>query len=465
MLRLVRIEARRNVGPWFVPVMVALSLLYAYGQGLTWRSLFWVDASVMVRDSVLIIGPFLAGAAAWMGSRERRRALDDLFITMHRPRWSQQMAVWTATTVWGLLAYVATGAYLVIQTVLHAVWGVPVLWPMLVGLVAIPTYAAIGYVLGSYLPSRITAPFVASVLFMLQVVVGWGGGSGALPMQTLRYLSPVAFLDTSVWYGVRPNVGLAEILFFLGLTALSLSSLVLRERKDRPAWSPLLGGFVLGTAGVAILLITDPQSALALQSTRQSGAPNSSSGTLIPYTYACSGTVPVCVHPAYQPWLRGDAAVVNALVAPLRGIPSAPTRAEQRPHSEQGVFDRVLTFIPAAVANDLLFYGPVALTLVQDSAYNSQGPLPQRCPSDTTLQSCFEAQDALGIWLVRRAGLRLDPIEVDGAWIRPYFGGFWSITSRAANRFAALRSERQHVWLRAHYLALRQGKVRLGDLP
>jgi len=479
---LLRLEARRNVGLWAWPALVGLALLFWYGDGLAWRVTFWIQASVLVRDGVILIGPGIAGIATWMGGRERRRKMDDLLATTPRPPWARWGVTWAATALWGVLAYIVAGAYVLVLAIQHTNWGAPVVWPILVGLVAIPAYAAVGYALGAAIPSRFSAPLVAIALLVLPVAVGWGSGTGTFgpatkpsALDALRYLSPVATLDSSVWYGVRPDIGWPQALFLLCLTGLALGGLALRDRRDRSgwgAWGALLAGGVLGAAAVAILLVTAPPDSRILGASRTTNVPFpllTRYDRPIPYTPACAGApMRVCVHPAYRSYLAAEAPVINRLVAPLLGVPGAPLRAEQRSHGEMGVIGRILAFVPnnGNGATDQTFFGPVAQALVANYMVDGRGLLPGTCPGDPTLQSCWDAQSAIGIWLVRQAGLRLDTVTIGGTALHPYFGGAdWSLTSVAADRFGKLGRDRQRAWLRAHYDALNKVHIRLEDIP
>ncbi len=221
------------------------------------------------------------------------------------------------------------------------------------------------------------------------------------------------------------------------------------------------------------LLVTAPPSATLLAMARMPNAGAVPSlaryGRLIPYTPVCAGTpVPVCVHPAYRARLAAEARVINRLLAPLASVPGAPTRVEQRPHYEQGVFGRTLAFVPdnGDTPTDQSFFGPVAEALVANYMFDGRGLPSGTCPGDPTLQSCWDAQSAIGIWLVRQAGLRLHPVTVVGTTFRPYFGGtHWDRTSAVADRFGRLRQVQQRAWLRTHYDALNKVHIRLRDIP
>ncbi len=205
--RLLAIEWRRSVGLWFAPPLALLVVVFARLQLLDSNALSWAWSSVQIRDGIILIGPALAGAAAWMAGREHRRGLDDLLATTPRPPWRRQLATWGALVLWGVLAYVAAGGYVAVVTWQRAVWGGPFWSPILIGLLALPTHAALGFAIGRALPARLVAPLVAVGLFFAQVVVGWSIGWGPPRFDWLSFLSPVAFLDRSVWYGVRPDVG------------------------------------------------------------------------------------------------------------------------------------------------------------------------------------------------------------------------------------------------------------------
>ncbi len=357
----------------------------------------------------------------------------------------------------------------------HAVWGGPAPWPLAVGLPAIPAYAAIGYAAGASFPERFAAPFVAFMALMGEIILGVALAAAPPTLAKLSYLSPAPFLDVSVWYGVRPNVGLPQGLSMIGITALCLGLLARREGTRGIARGLLGAGFFLAAASVLALIAAAPATALDLKAARISSGPRDAA--TLPYTPACAATpIPVCMHPAYRAYVRGDAATINRLVAPLRGIPGAPTRAAQTPGA-QGIVHGTLYFVlsdlptddsamPANLSTDQSFFGPVAVSLVGDGTHDDGL---DRCSSDygfaTGVQTCRPAQEAIGIWLVRQAGLRLVLAERSRGQGYPYFGNDWAIASAAAQRFANLTPARRHAWLRAHYLALRQGRVALGALP
>lgn len=468
-LGMVSIATRRNAGKWFFPLMVGLSLLFEYSFGLPWNLFLWPEMSNAVNFSMVLIGPCIAGATAWVVAQEHRCHLEDLLITTPSPTFDRWMATWIGTSIWGVAAYTVTGSVLIGLAVRNAVWGGPTIWPMLVGLLAVPAYAALGCAAGVLFPGRPAAPITAIAVLMGEVVTGRFGRNIDMPF--LSYLSPVAIRNASVWYGIRPNVALVETLVLLGLIGLGLGGAAWRADTSRLARGLLTVGLLLVTASTGILITHAPPSWQTLRD--QLHAASGLVGqdrAVIPYTPACASTgVPVCMHPAYQKYLRADAATINRLLAPLRGIMGVPVRAMQTP-GKQGVFNGTLDFIlsnsptddptmPNNLAQDQSFFGPIVRSLIRVSISA------MRCPMSTAQRSCDQAQEAIGIWLVRQAGLRVGTIDATGTWSYPYVGQDLPGTVAVANRFAALPAARQHAWLRTHYLALRQGRVPLSTVP
>jgi len=183
IVRMVRIEARRNVVVLLLPILAAIAWLQAR-NGLQTPVVVWPQVTVQARDWIVYLGPFVAAAAAWMGARERRHGMEDLLATTPCPVWQRRAATWTATTLWGLLAYGAVAVGILAYGATRATWGAPLAWPfcwpLLIGLLALPAHAAVGFALGRYAPSRYT-PLVAIALLLVQAYVGGAIGEGARP--------------------------------------------------------------------------------------------------------------------------------------------------------------------------------------------------------------------------------------------------------------------------------------------
>ncbi|HEV7215005.1 MAG TPA: hypothetical protein VGP33_07745, partial [Chloroflexota bacterium] len=396
--RLLRLELRRSLAVWLVLPLVAIGYGLVPAGNLPATAMSWANMSGSVPYALIVAGPLLAGLAAWAAGRERRRGLDDLLASTPRPAWSRQLPLWAAVTLWTMLAYLLFAIAVVVITLHDAVWGSPFLSPMIVGLLALPAEGAVGFALGRHIPSRFAAPLVAIAVFLLQIVVGWAPGAGAGSFGWVSFLSPLAFEDKSVWYGISPDVGLPQALFLLGVTGGALGTLAPPERSRGVSWVPLLGAGAVTLAGVALLIHDTPLGgAAALQNYRVYGRhpvsiPASYYQTfehLIPYRPVCADMpIPVCIHPAYRPWLSDNASVLNRLMAPLLGISGAPTRAEQRPLDGPVIVGSTLVFPPVSDPFHTAYVvNAIALALVRNSPPHDA--LPQACLAETTMQSCI----------------------------------------------------------------------------
>jgi hypothetical protein len=469
---MINLATRRNVGMWLFPASVVLVLLLEYSNGLVWNLYVWSEISTLVGFSVVLIGPCIAAATAWMVARERRCSLEELLITTPSPPFNRWAAVWLGSSIWGVLAYGITAGVLIVLAARTAVWGGPTLWPMVIGVLAIPAYAAVGCAAGAFFPGRSTGPLTAIGALLAEVVAGRFGRNIDMPF--LSYLSPVGVLNTSVWYGVRPNVAVVQSLMLLGLTGLGLGAVAWRADAQKHTRALLAAGALLVATSVGVLIAHAPPSWQTLRDqVRVASGIVGKDRAVVPYTPACTSTgVTVCMHPAYRPFLQGDAATIRRLLEPLSGIAGAPARAAQSP-GWQGVSNGALEFIltnlppddpsmPANLAKDQSFFGPIILSLVRTRHGAHRAGV---CPGDTSGRSCDLAQEAIGIWLVRRAGLRVTAVDSTGATSYPYVGHDLRQTVAAARRFAALPAMKQRAWLRRQYVALRQGRVSIAELP
>src|SRR6201981_547923 len=155
--RLLRIELRRNAMPLILPLIAVLFWFDSYRPSTATPPLyvlrtFW---NMGQGHTIVDFGPFVAGVAAWMGSRDRRRGLGDLVTATARPRWAAQLATWAATAVW------AVAAYLVFVGVMFAVYahqgvgGTPPWWWVAVGATAVIAFSAVGFAIGACWARRV----------------------------------------------------------------------------------------------------------------------------------------------------------------------------------------------------------------------------------------------------------------------------------------------------------------------
>jgi hypothetical protein len=102
--RLLRLELRRSAMLGVRPVVAALFWFITYRKTMGMPPLWNVRVLSMQGTSVLVFASPVAGAAAWIGSREGRRGLGDLVAGTPRPRWGRQLAAWAAATCWAMVA-------------------------------------------------------------------------------------------------------------------------------------------------------------------------------------------------------------------------------------------------------------------------------------------------------------------------------------------------------------------------
>ncbi len=442
--RLLLIEARRSVG---LLALLAVPVWFWLNRNLSQVAPFWFETSLIVRNTTGAIGPILGGAAAWMAGREARRNLHDLLATTPQPQLTRRLTTWLGVTIWGLLGYLLVGAIVLGFGWSRATWGGPFFGPILVGLVALPVYAALGFAVGRRFPGRFAAPLVAIGLLVVPMIVGESRDSRA-------FLSPLVSLGGSVWYGVQPNLTALQLAFLLCLGGVALATLALPARQG---WQTALGCLLL------LALVAVPVSVVWLLAPARGGQelstdPRYRALELIPYTPVCAeGPLPVCVHPAYQGSLAETTVGLNRLVAPILGLPGAPIRAEQGYAAVQGKGD--------------LQGGTLWFALYQQGASADHQTIPgfavfgavreprstmANCPAPDG-NDCLLTQAVIGRWLLRQAG------AVDAGTLSP--PAQEGRVGPAVDRFAALDPATQRAWLEAHFADLRAGRVTLEELP
>lgn len=245
-LGLLRLETRRNIGLLCFPLLVALGVSLARArmpQGV-W---IWSETSLALREPLMLLGPLMAGVAAWMAARTQRCRMDELLTTTPHSPTGRNLALWAGTTVWGLLAYGVVAVGLLAVTAQRATWGAPAPTPIIQGALAIVAYTTLGYAVGSYLPFRLTTPLVAVGMYVLQYVpVLWYDSQ-------LFYLSPFMSDGYSFDYAAEPGLDMPRLLWLLGLGLVGLAAICLRERRTPLRRSAMFGALLITITGVVLL--------------------------------------------------------------------------------------------------------------------------------------------------------------------------------------------------------------------
>jgi len=380
-LGLLRLEARRNIGLLCFPLLVAL------GVSLAWARMpegvwIWSETSIALREPLMLLGPLMAGVAAWMAARTQRCRMDELLTTTPHSPTGRNLALWAGTTMWGLLAYSVVAAGLLAVTAQRATWGAPAPAPIVQGALAIVAYTTLGYAVGTYLPCRLTTPLVAVGMYVLQYVpVLWVDSQ-------LLYLSPFMSDGHGVYYAVEPGLGISRSLWLLGLGLVGLAAICLRERRTLPRWGAMFAALFITISGVVLLA----------QVPKLQAAP-----PILPYEPVCTqGEVEVCVHPAYKAVLPDTTTIASVIVRPLLGIPGAPTRAEQQPGGGELLPNGTLTFGMYHAPTHEAFPFLLVRALVVDT--QAEVLTTSNCINGSCAAERNYPQEVLTQWLARKGG-------------------------------------------------------------
>jgi hypothetical protein len=495
--RLLRIELRRNAMPWILPLIAALFWFDSYRPSVS-QPPFWIIRtfwSMGQGHTIIDFGPFVAGVAAWMGSRDGRRGMADLVAGTARPRWVVQLAVWAATAIWAVAAYLAFVGVMFAVYAGEGVVGSPPWWWVAVGATAVAAFSAAGFAVGVYFPSRFAAALAALggfLAMMLSSQTGFRDTSGwalILPTNSNGNFQQ----DTGIFYPYLPDLPIARIMFLAGLAVAALGLLGL------PA---LAGGPWLRRAGAVIALagIASAGIAVRLADTARLGAHgmvipalhDAASDRPIPYAPVCrkDAGMPVCVDPAYRRYLPELAAAFRPVLAEVAGLPGAPAQATQIAtaySSTDGGANQGVTIsghplalrVPLGALNLPGGSGTSAthfaqqLQLMAVHAFVVPGAGPgtpaQQAAQAALLHNAgvpFAAQPAvlsdtdLPSWA--QASLMVltgghESSQGPGSPTGPVYA--------AARRLAALPSATLHAWLDSHLTALRAGQLTLTQLP
>jgi hypothetical protein len=497
--RLLRIEIKRNAVVWFLPLLAALFVFDPYRAASGYPPIWTIHVSVVLNKMLPDFVILTSGMAAWSGSREGRRRIDDLLGTTARPAWARQAAALAGTLFWVLLAFGAGVAVIYVQTASRVTWGGPPLWPVVVGVVALISVCTVSFTAGALFPGRFTAPIVAVavtviMLFWFRRAVDGGAGPFLLSPDTV-----VPQDDAGVFYHVAPDVAIAQVMFMGGLALAAFGVLGLSPRTGgvgfRGALSLVSGsGPRLRTAATAVLAAGAAAAVIAAGLT--GGATQTASGydipglhwladdQPVPYTPECAGTgFRVCVHPAFGTYLSDVSGALGPVAAELAGLPGAPVSAAQIPFSQ--VPNSVLAnsgngFITGTgtsaayrfmLDNAVDLFGAksdVFSVLQQDLLNVFVAGTPATSGSSRVLgagSGGTPAQQAVESALLKAVGAVPPPQQGSPGNVSVQAKKAQAAITQAAERFAALPATTRHAWLATHLPALRAGHVTLTQLP
>ena len=201
--------------------------------------------------SLIDFAPFVAGVAAWMGSRDGRRGLTDLVTT------SARLALRRPVRHLGRDRDLGGGRLpgLHGRDALGSCPGpssgaAPPYWPVAVGAVGVAAFSAAGFAAGAFFPTRFTAPVAAfggllacgtSSQIGFQACGGW---ALILPTNSNNNFGQ----DAGIFYQFLPDLPIARVMFLAGM-AVALVALLGAAGRPRaghgcgapPRWSPRPG--------------------------------------------------------------------------------------------------------------------------------------------------------------------------------------------------------------------------------
>jgi len=483
-LRLLRIELRRSPVVLILPLIAALFWYDSYRASMTQQPLwmlrtFW---NMGQAHTIIDFGPFVAGMAAWIGSRDGRRRTTDLVTAAVRPRWTVALVSWAATAIWAVAAYLAFVGVLFGVYAAEGVRGEPPWWWVAVGVTAVVAFSAAGFAVGTFFPSRFAAPLAAFGGFLAMVMsaqTGFKNPSGWALILPTNSQGNYEQQDTGIFYPYLPDLPIARILFLAGILAACLGLLGLPARAGgrwlrRTAALVTLAG--VATTATAVVLVGTAQ--VDLRGVVIPALHDAANDRPIAYTPVCgpAAQTQVCLNPAYGRYLTDVTTALAPALAEVSGLPGAPQRVTQIAATDTGG--------PAAMAISgsppvLLFGLGAEASLPGSNGFQdgttttkdfegilrvqfAQAFLGAGTAGDTPAQQAVEAA------LLQRAGTTLadQPRLEEIARLGP--GPKLSATGPvydAAKRLAAMAGTAWHAWLAANLTALRSGALTLEQLP
>jgi hypothetical protein len=481
-LRLLGIETRRSQMPLILPLIALLFWFDSYRPSASVSPKLYVLVTFWNMGqghTIIDFGPFVAGMAAWIGSRDGRRGTADLITATVRPRWAAQVATWAGAAIW------AVGGYLVFVGIMFAVYahngvtGEPPWWWVAVGATAVAAFTAAGFTLGALFPNRFVAPVAAFFGFfamMMSSQTGFHDPTGwalILPTNSNGNFEQ----DSGIFYPYLPDLPIARIMFLAGIAVAFLGIL---------GWAGRGSGRWLRVAGVVVTAcgVAATSTAVGLAGTAKLTATgieipalhDAASDQPIAYTPVCDGsTFRVCVNPAYKAYLAYVTQALTPVVAQTSGLPGTPVSARQVAATYQagedggGMQPLTITGDPPVLDVPLGSYSflpgaagftnsPVARTAFKEDIWvlyvaaftgagNGQGT---------------QAQQAVQLAMLWGAGVPLgqQPQEFN-LNNTPYSAPVIA----AAKKLAALSGTARHDWLTTHLAALRAGGLTLEQIP
>jgi hypothetical protein len=313
MGRILRIELRRSPAMFIalLSIVIGTALLLAALEMFAGR---WMQLAVSTRLMLVVLLPLALAGGAWLGRRDARYRVNELFASTVRPRWQRVLPTAAAFAIAVVTAYVVVflaGAALVVPSGYFPVTAIVV---AAVGALSLIAAGWLGMAAGRAVPRLVTAPALAVVGAALAGVLPlWLAAPWSTRVPSAVLLTPVHDGNIDDFQTIVARVNLAQALWLAALAVTGLLLLaVVRRRTIALAVLPA----ALGAAIAVPLLPAGGYKAAAAFDPAAVELVCDNDGPQVCMTRVHSGLLPDIVGPARQ-----------ALTMLAAKLPNAPTRA------------------------------------------------------------------------------------------------------------------------------------------
>ncbi|MEO3926087.1 hypothetical protein ABGB07_19785 [Micromonosporaceae bacterium B7E4] len=345
MGRILGIELRRSaaVGAALLSLVVSAAALLSFPQGFAGR---WMQLAVAVRLMLMLSWPLALAGGAWLGRRDARSRVDELFASTARPRWQRVLPTAAALAVTLVAGYALT--FLV-----AAAWVIPAAGYFPVTAIAVTAVGALsvvaagwlGMAVGRAVPRLVTPPALAVAGVALAGLLPDWLSAAAFAGDPAK-VEPAALLLTPVYLGelhdfqtVVARVNLTQALW---LAALAATGLLLFGAVGRRAVALAVLPAVLGAAVAVPLMPTGGYDAAAAVDPDAVELVCDDDGPQVCVTRVHAGLLPDLVGPARQALTMMAAKLPDAPVRAVESqqvtLPAWPVPAPPRPEADTLVF-------------------------------------------------------------------------------------------------------------------------------
>lgn len=433
---------RSGVMP-LLPLVIAIGVWYSrllIGEGVV----LWNEVSISVAMTYAIVGPLCAALAAWVAGRPYRRKLGDQLESTSLPGWQQNLLAFATAAGIGTIGYGCMVLVMTGWTATQATWGSPYGVVLFSGLPMVILFCLVGAAVGMLWPHHLASLLVLAItggsVIMGNTIQNRGVEANARELTLWNTL--LSLRDGfSPWEARRSAPELFEnMLMATGMCALIVALVLVIRPRGPVAIGALALSMVWASAGVAMTATGERRSWMAPETTAS-------------FEYACSdsGSVDVCLHPAWSSAQPFVAEIATQIYTPIRGLEGVPTEIIQVPSYNRSEDAEGTFSMPGGRMMEVSMSFHLVSTVFPDLNRNPG--------------AMSDAELIIAGWLQEDAGGRamlFIPRGPDG-----HASGRASEKELrgAIDRFSSLSPDQQRAWLVENWDALRAGELTLEDLP